>query len=169
MKKQELIETLEYLECGTFNANYNAGYDQGVYDSLGYVRQLDEFKKVVISETADDFIEKGLEQGDDKVDIIASAISFSEAKPQDAFSVWFKSNGDLFVDVISNGYEVEKGPLYHVLLLDKGATKTGYTFLNSKGEIDFTISKEKLDVLTELEIKAIDERYWIFAMKVKEE
>ncbi|MBO1083877.1 DUF1642 domain-containing protein, partial [Enterococcus faecalis] len=76
---------------------------------------------------------------------------------------------DLFVNALANGYEVEKEPLYHVLLPDKGATNTGYTFLNLAGTIDFTICKEKVDMLTENQIKAIDERYWPFAVKVGNE
>ncbi|EPF4311378.1 DUF1642 domain-containing protein, partial [Enterococcus faecalis] len=43
----------------------------------------------------------------------------------------------------------------------------GYTFLNLAGTIDFTICKEKVDTLTENQIKAIDERYWPFAVKVE--
>ena len=72
------------------------------------------------------------------------------------------------MSAIDNGYEVEKEPLYHVLLSDKGATNIGYTFLNLAGTIDFTICKEKVDTLTENQIKAIDERYWPFAVKVEE-
>ena len=69
-------------------------------------------------------------------------------------------------------YEVatkSKEPLYHVLLSDKGATNIGYTFLNLAGTIDFKICKEEVDMLTEQEIKAIDERYWAFAVKVEGE
>lgn len=105
--------------------------------------------------------------GSDKVDIIGSADSFSNAMPADEFSLWFKSNRDLFVNALANGYEVEKEPLYHVLLSDKGATNIGYTFLNLAGTIDFAICKEKVDTLTENQIKAIDERYWPFAVKVE--
>lgn len=53
--------------------------------------------------------------------------------------------------------------------IEGGAKVGGYTFLNSKGEIDFTTSKEKLDLLTEQEIRAIDARYWSFAVKMEEE
>ncbi|RNC15882.1 hypothetical protein ADL74_15500, partial [Enterococcus faecalis] len=76
-------------------------------------------------------------------------------------------NHELFAHAWLDGYEVEKGPLYHVLLPDKGATNTGYTFLNLAGAIYFTTCKEKVDMLTEQQIKAIDERYWPFAVKVE--
>lgn len=166
MNKQEFIETLESLERDSFNENYNEGYDQAVRDCLAVAKQLDEPKKVILPKTADDFIEESLGMGSDKVDIISSADSFLRAMPDDEFSLWFKSNRDLFVNALANGYEVEKEPLYHVLLPDKGATNIGYTFLNLAGTIDFTICKEKVDTLTENQIKAIDERYWPFAVKV---
>ena len=167
MNKQEFIETLESLERDSFNENYNEGYDQAVRDCLAVAKQLDEPKKVILPKTADDFIEESLGMGSDKVDIISSADSFLRAMPDDEFSLWFKSNRDLFVNALANGYEVEKEPLYHVLLPDKGATNIGYTFLNLAGTIDFTICKEKVDTLTENQIKAIDERYWPFAVKVE--
>ncbi|MHA7762790.1 DUF1642 domain-containing protein, partial [Enterococcus faecalis] len=112
------------------------------------LEQLDEPKKAILPKTADDFIEESLGMGSDKVDIIGSADSFLSAMPDDEFSLWFKSNRDLFVNALANGYEVEKEPLYHVLLSDKGATNIGYTFLNLAGTIDFTICKEKVDTLT---------------------
>ncbi|HAP4508277.1 TPA: DUF1642 domain-containing protein [Enterococcus faecalis] len=168
MIKQELIGILEGLEGDSFIEKYNEGYDQAVRDCLIAVKQLDESKKTVLPKKADDFIKEGEGLGSDKVDIIDSAISFARAMPNDEFSLWFKSNRNLFVNALANGYEVEKEPLYHVLLPDKGATNTGYTFLNLTGTIDFTICKEKVDMLTENQIKAIDERYWAFAVKVEE-
>ena len=169
MIKQELIGILEGLEGDSFIEKYNEGYDQAVRDCLIAVKQLDESKKTVLPKKADDFIKEGEGLGSDKVDIIDSAISFARAMPNDEFSLWFKSNRNLFVNALANGYEVEKEPLYHVLLPDKGATNTGYTFLNLTGTIDFTICKEKVDMLTENQIKAIDERYWPFAVKVEGE
>lgn len=167
MIKQELIGILEGLEGDSFIEKYNEGYDQAVRDCLIAVKQLDEPKKTVLPKKADDFIKEGEGLGSDKVDIIDSAISFARAMPNDEFSLWFKSNRDLFVNALANGYEVEKEPLYHVLLSDKGVTNIGYTFLNLAGTIDFTICKEKVDTLTENQIKAIDERYWPFAVKVE--
>ena len=43
--------------------------------------------------------------GSDKVDIIGSAVSFSSAMPTAEFSKWFKTNGDLLIDALANGYE----------------------------------------------------------------
>ncbi|EKL7554225.1 DUF1642 domain-containing protein [Enterococcus faecalis] len=167
MNKQELIEELECLEVPTDSYNYLRGANYAVERAISLAKQLKESKKAVLPKTADDFIEESLGIGSDKVDIISSADYFSQEIPDDEFSLWFKSNRDLFVNALANGYEVEKEPLYHVLLSDKGATNIGYTFLNLAGTIDFTICKEKVDTLTENQIKAIDERYWPFAVKVE--
>ena len=167
MNKQELIEELECLGVPTDSYNYLRGANYAVEKAISLAKQLDEPKKAILPKTADDFIEESLGMGSDKVDIISSADSFLRAMPDDEFSLWFKSNRDLFVNALANGYEVEKEPLYHVLLSDKGATNIGYTFLNLAGTIDFKICKEEVDMLTEQEIKAIDERYWPFAVKVE--
>ncbi|WP_242384528.1 DUF1642 domain-containing protein [Enterococcus faecalis] len=169
MNKQELIEELECLEVPTDSLDYLKGANYAVEKAISLAKQLDEPKKAILPKTADDFIEESLGMGSDKVDIISSADSFSSSMPDDEFYLWFKSNRDLFVNALANGYEVEKEPLYHVLLPDNGATNTGYTFLNLAGAIDFTTCKEKVDMLTEQEIKAVDERYWPFAVKVEEE
>ncbi|EHV0173230.1 DUF1642 domain-containing protein [Enterococcus faecalis] len=166
MNKQELIEELECLEVPTNSLDYLKGADYANERAISLAKQLKESKKAVLPKSADEFIKEGLSMGSDKVDIIGSAVSFSSSMPDDEFSLWFKSNRDLFVNALANGYEVEKEPLYHVLLPDKGATNTGYTFLNLAGAIDFTTCKEKVDMLTEQEIKAVDERYWPFAVKV---
>ncbi|EGO8097194.1 DUF1642 domain-containing protein [Enterococcus faecalis] len=169
MNKQELIEELGCLEVSTCSLDYLKGADYANERAISLAKQLDEPKKAVLPKTATDFIEESLGMGSDKVDIISSADSFSQEIPDDEFSLWFKSNRDLFVDALANGYEVEKEPLYHVLLSDKGATNIGYTFLNLAGTIDFTICKENVDTLTENQIKAIDERYWPFAVKAEGE
>lgn len=167
MNKQELIEELECLEVPTDSLDYLKGANYAVEKAISLAKQLKESKKAVLPKSADEFIKEGLSMGSDKVDIIGSAVSFSSSMPDDEFSLWFKSNRDLFVDTLANGYEVEKEPLYYVLLSDKGATNIGYTFLNLAGTIEFTICKEKVDMLTENQIKAIDERYWPFAVKVE--
>ncbi|EGO8127925.1 DUF1642 domain-containing protein, partial [Enterococcus faecalis] len=153
------IEELECLEVPTNSLDYLKGADYANERAISLAKQLKESKKAVLPKSADEFIKEGLSMGSDKVDIIGSAVSFSSSMPDDEFSLWFKSNRDLFVNALANGYEVEKEPLYHVLLSDKGATNIGYTFLNLAGTIDFTICKEKVDTLTENQIKAIDERY----------
>lgn len=170
MNKQELIGILEGLEGDSFIEKYNEGYDHAVRDCLIAVKQLDEPKKTVLPKKADDFIKEGEGLGSDKVDIIDSAISFARAMPNDKFSLWFKSNRNLFVDALANGYEVEKEQLYYVKLpvvyfnhLDLEV----YLMKDDCGEITIADNNEFDDMkFTEQEIKVIDERYWPFAVKV---
>ena len=181
MGKKELIEKWESkegvpsYEISAFPVNpslnemYIAGYGVARKEILDDLKQLDEPKKVVVPKFVAEWIElcKGLE-----CTLYCSATSklrdtmhIEKAKEVSDWLDTFE-NHELFAHAWLDGYEVEKGPLYHVLLPDKGATNTGYTFLNLAGAIDFTTCKEKVDMLTEQEIKAVDERYWPFAVKV---
>ncbi|MGT9528493.1 DUF1642 domain-containing protein [Enterococcus faecalis] len=173
MIKQELIGILEGLEGDSFIEKYNEGYDKAVRDCLIAVKQLDEPKKTVLPKKADDFIKEGEGLGSDKVDIIDSAISFARAMPNDEFSLWFKSNRDLFVDALANGYEVENEPLYYVDVINDGAVHKRLILDHENGKHNIVGWSDNLiglvqEMFTEQEIKAIDERYWPFAVKVED-
>lgn len=169
MIKQELIGILEGLEGDSFIEKYNEGYDQAVRDCLIAVKQLDESKKTVLPKKADDFIKEGEGLGSDKVDIIDSAISFARAMPNDEFSLWFKSNRNLFVNALANGYEVEKDQLYKVVIDHKYLVQlfSGRTDARLVEYEELTNWHDSAYKLTESVIKSIDERYWPFAVKVE--
>ncbi|HCT5451696.1 DUF1642 domain-containing protein, partial [Enterococcus sp. FR192] len=161
MIKQELIGILEGLEGDSFIEKYNEGYDKAVRDCLIAVKQLDEPKKTVLPKKADDFIKEGEGLGSDKVDIIDSAISFARAMPNDEFSLWFKSNRDLFVDALANGYEVENEPLYYVDVINDGAVHKRLILDHENGKHNIVGWSDNLiglvqEMFTEQEIKAID-------------
>lgn len=67
-----------------------------------------------------------------------------------------------------DGYEVEQEQLYRVIFA-KGKGDWKYTFLDEDGLWDNTDYKPFIPMFTESEIKAIDERYWAFAVPVKGE
>ncbi|HCT6950657.1 TPA: DUF1642 domain-containing protein, partial [Enterococcus faecalis] len=160
MNKQELIGILEGLEGDSFIEKYNEGYDQAVRDCLIAVKQLDEPKKTVLPKKADDFIKEGEGLGSDKVDIIDSAISFARAMPNDEFSLWFKSNRNLFVNALANGYEVEKDQLYKVVIDHKYLVQlfSGRTDARLVEYEELTNWHDSAYKLTESVIKSIDER-----------
>ena len=135
------------------------------------VKQLDESKKTVLPKKADDFIKEGEGLGSDKVDIIDSAISFARAMPNDEFSLWFKSNRNLFVNALANGYEVEKDQLYKVVIDHKYLVQlfSGRTDARLVEYEELTNWHDSAYKLTESVIKSIDERYWPFAVKVEGE
>ncbi|MHC9534383.1 DUF1642 domain-containing protein [Enterococcus faecalis] len=158
-EKEDLIQALYDIGGCEAEDEWARGYDDGVNASIEVVKELKVQGKVVLSKTADDFIKEGEGIGSDKVDIIDSAISFARAMPNDEFSLWFKSNRDLFVAAVSNGYEVEKEPFYYVKLPEIGYMRFGKKYF-------YSTDKEDAKRYTENQIKAIDERYWPFAVKV---
>ncbi|HAP3325168.1 TPA: DUF1642 domain-containing protein, partial [Enterococcus faecalis] len=175
MNKQELIEELECIEVSTDSLDYLRGADYANERAISLAKQLDEPKKVIFSHEEKfvaDWLD-GLRGQISNVKLNSGAVfmtfigrqleryydeeySFLTEKIESWLTV--PKNKVKLMSAIDNGYEVEKEPLYHVLLSDKGATNIGYTFLNLAGTIDFTICKEKVDTLTENQIKAIDER-----------
>lgn len=173
MEKQELIEELECIEVSTASLDYLKGADYANERAINLAKQLKESKKAVLPKIADEFIKEGLSMGSDKVDIIGSAVSFSSAMPTAEFSKWFKTNGDLLIDALANGYEVEKEQLYYVkfdiLYLQKYLVKnveTNQFYLSNNEKVVGNYEQVKF---TEQEIKSIDERYWPFAVKVEDE
>ena len=166
MNKQELIDILENLECSTESLSYDNGYEQGVYDSLSYVILLDEPKKVVVPKFVAEWIEYAKKKGDSLID------SFN---PWDLYGAeyidatrWIDNNQETFALAWVNGYEVEKEQLYYVF----DTTTKQYLGVDKVLNKAFWLSSQNSGArtpLTEQEIKAIDERYWPFAVKVEEE
>ena len=136
MDKQKFIEELECLEIPADSYSYFRGAKYVVERAISLAKQLKESKKAVLPKTATDFIEESLGMGSDKVDIISSADYFSQEIPDDEFSLWFKSNRDLFVDALANGYEVEKEPTYVISVPNCGTHKHYLArFINSNFEM----------------------------------
>lgn len=85
---------------------------------------------------------------------------------------WVRSNKAKAISAIMNGYEVEEEPLYYVKLPKMGSAR-GYVNFDKEDRSYLPWTKTEEEVIqtkfTEEEIKAIDERYWQFAVKVEEE
>lgn len=111
-EKEDLIQALYDIGGCDAEDEWSRGYDDGVNAAIEVIKELKVQGKVALPKSADEFIKEGLSMGSDKVDIIGSAVSFSSAMPTAEFSMWFKTNGDLLIDALSNGYEVEKEPTY---------------------------------------------------------
>ncbi|WP_369118299.1 DUF1642 domain-containing protein [Enterococcus thailandicus] len=77
-------------------------------------------------------------------------------------------------DALRYGYEVEKEPLYYIKLFVPTNPVVGlYLGFNTEGKFDHSYGKPHITwgwkyTFTEAEIKAIDERYWAFAVPVDE-
>ncbi|EHS8008451.1 hypothetical protein CUN13_04615 [Enterococcus faecalis] len=175
MNKQELIEELkkeqESIKWSVGDDNYNAfqnGKETAYSISIDLAKQLDEPKKVVVPPIIDKFIR---ENEDPIYEICAWADHYGSdgrtcSDPELSTVInWFGKNSKEFYQAVINGYEVAKEQLYYVKLPESEPNSTSY-YLDIDGSL--CIDDEVIDdyKLTEQEIKAIDERYWPFAVKV---
>lgn len=184
-EKEDLIQALYDIGGCEAEDEWARGYGDGVNAAIDVIKELKVQGKVIFSHE-EKFVADWLDGLKGKISDkkLSSGAAFMVFVGQQLECLYYNEytlitddvegwllhpeNKVKLMSAIDNGYEVEKEPLYHVLLSDKGATNIGYTFLNLAGTIDFTICKEKVDTLTENQIKAIDERYWPFAVKVEE-
>ena len=179
MNKQELIDkyTAEIAKLRPYCPNRNPSEEKlklGIFtEFIADLKQLDESHKKIIPKCAHKFIQEGIDSGSDYFTIIICADSFANAKPQDEFSKWLRENSGLFIRLLLNGYEVEKEPLYYVvfdiLQEQKFLVKNIKTKLFYLSNNENVIGNYEQVSFTEQEIKAIDERYWAFAVPVEEE
>ncbi|MGL9922638.1 DUF1642 domain-containing protein [Enterococcus sp. DIV1758] len=168
MNKQELIRELkeekrkiEWKEDKYELHNAASGGKERAYSlAIDLAKELDEQIKVVVPK----FVAEWLDKHKYSTDIIDLFLSVEYATDSDGFIAekwdyseefydWLSDNADtLFTlcDAVRYGYEVEKEQLYYVKLPGVGYLN------NADGGIKHT----------EKEIKAIDKRYWPFAVKV---
>ena len=158
----------------------------GVFVKSIDLKQPDEPKKLIVKPIVAGWLEKSTDPFT-KAEKIAYLI---KSKDGDSyyFCDWFVRDGILtqeqgeellawatrqsYETLLSlyNGYEVEKEPLYEVIIGDLYLIKK----FNNRNDFYFDTScslcawEKSAYQLTEAEIKAIDERYWPFAVPVEE-
>ncbi|HAZ1131267.1 TPA: DUF1642 domain-containing protein [Enterococcus faecium] len=160
----------------------------GVFVKSSDLKQLDEPKKLIVKPIVAGWIEKSTDPFT-KAEKIAYLIKSKDGNSY-YFCDWFVRDGIVtqeqgeellawatrqsYETLLSlyNGYEVEKEPLYYVKLpvvyfnhLDLET----YLMKDDRGNITIADNNDFDDMkFTESEIKAIDERYWPFAVPVEE-
>ncbi|HHE1041217.1 TPA: DUF1642 domain-containing protein [Enterococcus faecium] len=191
--KQALIETLEELKK---NSKRCIGIDWrgktvAYFNLIGLVKQLNESQKPVMPKFFDDWAKQVLEKRDKfyAISLITRAgwgygVDYeldngrSPSGTKELLNWIVENEGDDYpnkkkaVEALLHGYEVEKEPLYYVKLpvvyfnhLDLET----YLMKDDRGNITIADNNDFDDMkFTESEIKAIDERYWAFAVPVEE-
>ncbi|MBS5235574.1 MAG: DUF1642 domain-containing protein [Enterococcus faecium] len=139
-------------------------------DALETIKRFPSYEpqKPVMPKFVAEWIEYAKKKGD------SLAISF---KPWNLYGVeyskadrWIEDNQETFARAWIDGYEVEKEPLYEVIIGDLYLIKK----FNNRNDFCFDTScslcawEKSAYQLTEAEIKSIDERYWPFAVPVVE-
>lgn len=183
MAKKELIEKWEskegvpsyeisaYPVNPSLNEMYIAGYGVARKEILDDLKQLDEPKKVVVPKFVAYFIENG--NNYDKIAFLAHQkyLGINSLMRECPVKDWLMSVDYETVLSLVNGYEVEKEQLYYVDFINDGDVHKRLILDHENGKYNIVDWSDNLiglvqEMFTEQEIKAIDERYWSFAVKV---
>lgn len=181
MNKQELKQLI--LATNTVDTTvsdaFKKGFKEGTKISAQLLEQLDEPQKPVVPK----FVAEWFEDNKDALDL-AIFIAIRELDDEE----WpHKTDFENWLDVAENkpietlirmkdGYEVEKEPLYYVYFPKIIASPEmffpdieGAYLMKNGDEVELADNNRFDDMkFTEREIKAIDERYWLFAVPVEE-
>ncbi|MGC3746895.1 DUF1642 domain-containing protein [Enterococcus faecalis] len=177
MNKQELIgklkkeqQSIKWGISDGYNAFYN-GIDTAYSIAIGLAKQLDEPKKVVVPKFVAYFIEDG--NNYDKIAFLAHQkyLGINSLMRECPVKDWLMSVDYETVLSLVNGYEVEKEQLYYVDFINDGDVHKRLILDHENGKYNIVDWSDNLiglvqEMFTEQEIKAIDERYWLFAVKV---
>lgn len=173
MNKQELIDILKKYKNGY--QEETDGYFKGAYGAygvaLGLAKKLDEQPKVTVPQFVADWFEKNKDDLDFAI-YAAVAHSIKESdyyRYPEGFIEWIELADNKPIETIirmKDGYEVEKEPLYQIEL--PGTSWGAYLTKADNGDLVIFQNTTSGSTFTESEIKAIDERYWAFAVPVEE-
>ena len=184
MNKQELIDEIEknkneYYKLSTDmkNTGISKCIATGTYTGLSIsqkkIERLDEQPKVTVPKFVAGWIEHCKENAT-LADCLKGyyEISDGEGAGSRDFQNWVvdNENDELTAKAWMFGYEVEKEPLYYVIinkeyLVLMFTNRKDHRFIDKDELVEWHPSGYQL---TEAEIKAIDERYWAFAVPVEE-
>ncbi|EGO5058308.1 DUF1642 domain-containing protein [Enterococcus faecalis] len=173
MNKQEKESLIQKLFDIGGNSDvrdeWSRGYENGVNAAIKVVQEYKTQEKIVVPKFAVEWLDKQrcsvdiLQLFFNVINITDSGvITFERWGYSREFFNWLSDNADtLFTlcDAIQYGYEVEKEQLYYVKLPEIGYMRFGKKYF-------YSTNKEDAKRYTENQIKAIDERYWPFAVKV---
>ncbi|WP_271028063.1 DUF1642 domain-containing protein [Enterococcus faecium] len=136
-------------------------------------KQLDEPQKPVVPKFVAEWFEDNKHALDLTIFIAIRGLNDEEWPHKTDFENWLDVSKNKPIETLirmKDGYEVEKEPLYEVIIGDLYLIKK----FNNRNDFCFDTScslcawEKSAYQLTEAEIKAIDERYWPFAVPVEE-
>lgn len=174
MRKQEAINQLESLKMIGKDERAHC-YNEAIKAGILVIKKLDEQQKPVVPGFVSELLDYYRQSPD--VDLLALLITFkdwyySTAKDGDHEEAidWLVKHPEIYMRAWLFGYEVEKETLYEVIIGDLYLIKK----FNNRNDFYFDTNcslcawEKSAYQLTEAEIKAIDERFWPFAVPVEE-
>ena len=185
MNKQELTEMVKNAEVAAQteinlirrykdeDSDYQRGQRNSYRDVATWIEEFDEQPKVTVPQ----FVANWINQCKEKATLADCLdgyyeISNGEVVSSEDFQNWVvdNENDELTAKAWIFGYEVEKEPLYYVIinkeyLVLMFTNRKDQRFIDKDELVEWYPSGYQL---TEAEIKSIDERYWAFAVPVEE-
>ena len=169
MNKQETIKKLESIKA-IGNDAIAACYNESMNAGITLMKKLDEPKKPVVPK----FVAEWFEDNKDDLEFAIWELCVdSYGSAQQGMLDWIQQSENKPIETLvrmKDGYEVEKEPLYSVIIAGEYLVKE----ISCSNEVKL-VSTAYLPQylahhyqLTEKQIKEIDERYWPFAVPVEE-
>ena len=176
-QKQSDKYTAEISRLRPYCPNRHLIREQLKYDLykeiLEDLKQLDEPQKPVVPKFVADWIELCKEKAD-LISCLSGSYEYGVNQykriTEDEDWLFEADHQELVARAWLFGYEVKKEPLYEVIignlfLVKKFTDRNDISFVN---KVELCWWEKSAYQLTEPEIKAIDERYWAFAVPVEE-
>ncbi|MFS0965000.1 DUF1642 domain-containing protein [Enterococcus durans] len=175
MNKQELINQLEIKvkQWKAYPSDFHRGMTHAYKGALSSAEQLDEPQKPVVPKFVAEWFEDNKHALDLTIFIAIRGLDEEEWPHKTDFENWLDVSKNKPIETLvrmKDGYEVEKEPLYEVIIGDLYLIKK----FNNRNDFCFDTScslcawEKSAYQLTEAEIKAIGEGFWAFAVPVKE-
>lgn len=175
MNKQELINSVK--AWGAWCTDHNTG-EKDRYVKIGKVRelieQLDEQTKVTVPQFVADWFEANKYRLEIAIWDLTTDAYVADQDELSEIQLWLKESDRPYEILIrmKDGYVIDKEPLYYVylpeILTDIKPPDIEGSYLMKAGDgVELADNNDFDDMkFTESEIKAIDERYWAFAVPV---
>lgn len=173
-EKEDLIQALYDIGGCEAEDEWARGYDDGVNAAIEVIKELEVQEKAIVPK----FVAIELDKLKDKyltlrdlytgdVNWLNNGTFYLEGKELE-LAKWVNKNETTFEYAWIHGYEVEKEQLYKVVIDHKYLVQlfSGRTDARLVEYEELTNWHDSAYKLTESVIKAIDERYWPFAVKV---
>lgn len=190
-EKEHLIQALYDIGGCDAEDEWSRGYDDGVNAAIEVVKELKVQGKVVFLHE-EKFVADWLDglKGRISDKKLSSGAAFMVFVGQQLECLYYNEytlitddvegwllhpeNKVKLLNAIDNGYEVEKEQLYYVDFMNDGDVHKRLILDHENGKYNIVDWSDNLiglvqEMFTEQEIKAIDERYWPFAVKAEGE
>ena len=171
-EKEDLIQALYDIGGCEAEDEWARGYDEGINAAIEFIKELKVQEKAVVPKFVAYWFEDNFEELDWELGgVLINAFNTNRNERSD-FQDWLVDTTNYPIETLIRmklfGYEVEKEQLYYVF----DPTVKQYLGVDKVLNEAFWLSCQNSGArtpLTEQEIKSINESYWDFAEKVRNE